>query len=209
MAKQHTVKQGEHISRIAHQYGFSDYRTVWNYAENASLKKKRKNPNVLYPGDKVYIPDKELKTEACNTGQLHRFVVPAQTLKLRLIIKGFDERPIVNTPCVLKVGSKTYSMTTSSTGLIEQRILKTAETASLFIRDLEIPLLIGHLDPVEEFSGQQARLNNLGYNAGTSADPEDLQFKSAVEEFQCDYHLTIDGICGSSTQAKLKEVHSS
>jgi len=36
-----------------------------------------------------------------------------------------------------------------------------------------------------------------------------MAFLSAVEEFQCDNGLTVDGDCGPNTQAKLKEVHGS
>jgi peptidoglycan hydrolase-like protein with peptidoglycan-binding domain len=64
---------------------------------------------------------------------------------------------------------------------------------------------------VEELSGQLWRLNNLGYRAGGGEAPaaNDPDFLSAVEEFQCDYALTVDGVCGPATQAKLKDIHGS
>jgi peptidoglycan hydrolase-like protein with peptidoglycan-binding domain len=34
-----------------------------------------------------------------------------------------------------------------------------------------------------------------------------MAFRSAVEEFQCDHGLTVDGDCGAQTQAKLLSVH--
>jgi N-acetylmuramoyl-L-alanine amidase len=68
-------------------------------------------------------------------------------------------------------------------------------------------LHIGELDPVDTFSGQQARLNNLGYFPGSSDQDDDPQFLSAAEEFQCDHGLTVDGKIGPKTQAKLKQVH--
>ena len=49
MATLHTVVQGEHLSRIAKQYGFTDYRVIWEHRRNAALRGKR-NPNVLFPG---------------------------------------------------------------------------------------------------------------------------------------------------------------
>jgi peptidoglycan hydrolase-like protein with peptidoglycan-binding domain len=69
---------------------------------------------------------------------------------------------------------------------------------------------------VDEVSGQIGRLNNLGYDAGELdspvASPEQERhrsehFRSAVEEFQCDHGLLVDGICGARTQAKLEEIH--
>ena len=69
---------------------------------------------------------------------------------------------------------------------------------------------IGHLDPVSEPSGQAARLKNLGYLfSSPEADPdyEQKALGHAIEEFQCDHRLSVDGICGPNTQAKLKEVY--
>ena len=47
MAAYHTVVQGEHLSGIAKNYGFSSYKTIWDHAQNAELKKERQNPNLL------------------------------------------------------------------------------------------------------------------------------------------------------------------
>ena len=70
-----------------------------------------------------------------------------------------------------------------------------------------MPTRIGHLDPVEEPSGQMARLTNLGYYLGPEGEIDAHQLRSAIEEFQCDHSLPVDGKCGSQTQAKLKQVH--
>lgn len=53
-------------------------------------------------------------------------------------------------------------------------------------------------------SGQSGRLTNLGYFSGDVNQPEPADFKSAVEEFQCDHGLAVDGICGPITQASLR-----
>jgi len=73
--------------------------------------------------------------------------------------------------------------------------------------DVDATLRVGHLDPVEETSGQIARLRNLGYYRGP-ADGSDLKLmRAAIEEFQCEHGLTVDGVCGPQTQSKLREVH--
>ena len=211
----YTVKQGDHLSRIASKHGFSDYRTIWDHPKNAQLKNKRKNPNVLYPGDSLYIPDKELKEESGATGQRHRFKAQGKPLMLHIVFKDFDDKPVANTECELHLDGKLYPLTTDADGMIEQKISATAENGMLIFKDPgapfdQIPVKIGHLDPAEEVSGWKARLNNLGYDAGPPDGKETEQLRSAIEEFQCDYFKDVsqvDGKCGPNTTAKLKKVY--
>ena len=57
----HVVEQGECLSSLTQLYGFSDYRQIYYHPNNSELRRKRPNPNVLYPGDEVFIAAKELK----------------------------------------------------------------------------------------------------------------------------------------------------
>lgn len=54
----HTVKSGEYLSLIARNYGIPDWQTIYNHPQNADFKRKRPNPNLIYPGDLLFIPDK-------------------------------------------------------------------------------------------------------------------------------------------------------
>lgn len=209
----HIVKQGDYLSKIAKQYGFADYKAIWNHPKNAEFKKKRKNPNILYPGDELFVPDREEKELSCSTGKRHRFEVKRSPLKLRLVLKDFGYKPFANTKCVLYVDGQKFELTSDADGLIEHAIPSTAEQARLQVDDpnspidLDVPIQIGHLDPLDTVPGQKSRLNNLGYYAGPLDKEDEALFKSAVEEFQCDQKLAVDGKCGPKTQAKLHEVH--
>jgi hypothetical protein len=214
MSTQHTVGQGEHLVSIATHYGFADFKTIWDDPQNADLKAKRGNPNVLCQGDVLFIPDRQGKVCTGSTEQYHKFVAKRSPLKLRLIIKDIDGRPIANAPYTLDISGQTSEGTTDGKGLIVQRIPVNAAKGMVLIKQesfpegIEIAISIGSLDPVEEISGIQARLNNLGYRAGDKAAGANSQeLRSAIEEFQCDQGLTVDGKCGPVTQAKLKEVY--
>ncbi|HEV3331703.1 MAG TPA: peptidoglycan-binding protein [Bryobacteraceae bacterium] len=213
MAGTYTVKQGDHLSKIAKEFGFSDYHTIWDHPNNAALKQQRSNPSVLYPGDSLFIPDRQQRLESRNTDKLHQFQAKKPALKLRLALEDAYEKPIANAPCILAIGSDSRNVTTDGSGKIEQDIPPDVHDAILVVQDEQTPLnntqieiKIGDLDPVEEISGQIARLDNLGYFAGDVNQPDQKAFESAVEEFQCDQGLTVDGICGPVTQAKLKQV---
>ena len=212
---EYAVKQGDYLSKIAGNFGFSDYRTIWDHPANAELKKKRENPNILHPGDSLFIPEKELKTESGATEQMHSFKRHGHQLKLRLRLLDFDNKPLANTDCTLHVEGKVHELTTDSDGRIEEKIPTTAQDAVLIFKDPLVPfdqsmcIKIGHLDPVEEVSGQKARLGNLGYFYSRGDDWDEERFNYAIQEFQCDHDLTVDGICGPETCLKLKQVHGS
>jgi len=215
MAGYHTVAQGEHVAGIAWSYGFSDYKTIWNHPDNAELKSKRQNPNVLFPGDRLFIPDLEHREEPRPTDQQHRFVLSRPVLKLRITLEDQYEKPIAGAPCLLTVDGDSKQLTSDGRGKLELEIPPSAKQSFLLIQDAKqtphadvlIPVKIGHLDPVEEVSGQQARLNSLGYYPFEVDGKTGPDFQSAVEEFQCEQGLKVDGICGPQTRAKLKQVY--
>ncbi len=68
----HPVEAGECLHAIAVRYGFF-WETLWNLPENAELKKLRKGPESLEPGDVVHIPDLREKVSKCPTNNSYRF----------------------------------------------------------------------------------------------------------------------------------------
>ncbi|MEW5977116.1 MAG: peptidoglycan-binding protein [Acidobacteriota bacterium] len=214
MSLLHTVTQGEHLSGIAAKYGFSNFLTVWDHPSNAELRKNRQNPNVLFPGDVVFIPTKESKEISGSTEKRHRFGLVRKKITLRLLLEDTYHKPIANTKCELAFDQMVHHLTTDAKGRIELEIPPSVRNAELSLRDATSPLnqkalklRIGDLDPVDNKSGQVARLVNLGYYSGPFDPVDERLFLIAVEEFQCEHKLPVDGKCGPVTQAKLKEVH--
>jgi N-acetylmuramoyl-L-alanine amidase len=209
----YTIQQGDHLSSIAHDNGFSSPDTLWNHPDNAALKAKRKDPNILLPGDDLFIPDHTQKSLPGATAQRHKFRVHRPKLQLRIILEDLDETPLGDLAVSLEISGDTQSLTTGGDGLLHQPLEPTDKLGTLYFKDptsnydREVPIKIGHLDPLDTPSGQLARLNNLGYFLGDPCDPEPDDLQSAIEEFQCNHHLTVDGKCGPNTQAKLKQVH--
>jgi len=207
--KTHPVQQGETLYKIAKRYGFSDWRTIYNHADNAEFRKKRPNPNIIYPGDKIGIPEKETKEDSGATEQRHRFRSKGDRQWLLIVLKDARNQPMANTSYMLNIGGKIINDKTDGEGLLEQEIPPNADQAVLAIEGQEFLLKIGYLDPVDTLTGWRARLNNLGYKAGKVDGEENEELQSAIEEFQCDHGLKVDGIVGPKTQAKLEEIHGS
>jgi len=50
------VKPGDSLGAIAKRVGVASWRELYNHPRNAEFKRKRPNPNVIHPGDKLYVP---------------------------------------------------------------------------------------------------------------------------------------------------------
>lgn len=210
----HTVAQGECLSSIAKQYGFHDYRTIYEHGNNADFRQLRKNPNVIKPGDQLFIPDKDQKIVERPTGASHRFQVQKRKTMLRIIVKD-EDTPLRNQPYTLEVEDQKFEGTTDGDGLLKQEIppdavegvLRMQHSVNGGTHSLEWQLRLGHLDPVDEISGAQARLNNLGFFCGAVDGVSGPRTEGALRSFQKKHGLAETGQLDDATQALLRDSH--
>src|ERR1700752_2278889 len=164
------VQPGDCLSSIAFEHGFR-WQTLWNLPENGELKRVRKSPHILLPGDRVFIPDIRTKDQSGSTDQNHPFVVKGVPELLQIAITDDEDQPQTNWPYTLVIDDgKEIKGITDGSGMIKHAILPNARRAFLRVGEgvnlRAYDLQIGHLDPVDETSGLQARLLDLGYYYG-------------------------------------------
>lgn len=208
---EHVVQLGECISSIAKASGHF-WETIWNHAGNAELNAARRDPHVLFPGDRVTVPPLTPKYEPGQTETRHRFRRRGEPGVLRLVVKDADE-PLANRPYVLKFDDHEVSGVTDSLGQIDQPLRPDARRATLIVGEGEeadeFELNLGHIHPIESISGVQARLDNLGYDVGGVTGIMSEKTSAAIERF-CGEHA-IDPPprpqIGAAVRAKLMEVH--
>lgn len=203
----HIVGQGECLASIAAAYGLS-WKTVWNHAQNRQLKAARRDPNVLMPGDRVYIPEKRAREQPAATDKRHRFVRKGVPSVLRLrILDG--QQPRAHEDYVLEIDGRLYQGKTDADGKIEHPIPPGAVLGTLILGEEgeRYPLALGHIDPIEETTGVKARLNNLGYACGSVDDAWDEHARAALRRFQKDNNLAETGACDQATRSKIQEAY--
>jgi hypothetical protein len=204
------VRQGDCLSSIAFEHGFF-WETLWNHANNADLKQKRKDPNVLFPGDEVYIPDKKEKEVACASEQRHRFKRKGVPEILRIRFLDAEGQPRDGLPYVLDIDGMVLKGTTKDDGTIEEHIPPDARKAVITLGtgdEEEVrEFNLGHLDPVTEITGVQGRLNNLGYHCGDEYGVLGEKTRRAISEFQADHGLKATGELDDQTRKTLDKEH--
>lgn len=211
MAGQHVVAQGECLVKIAARYGFQDFRTLYNDGGNAEFRRKRANPSILYPGDVLAIPEKEVKEVLAATGRLHRFVLPTPHKILRVALRDAHGKPIANEP-VTVAASRRQERRTDGDGRFEVEMPIAEATATLEVRGQTLPLDLCYLNPVdatpdEGASGVQHRLRNLGYYHGPLTGEYDRPTRLALWLFQFDQEMPTDGRPAPETLRRLVKEH--
>jgi N-acetylmuramoyl-L-alanine amidase len=176
---------------IAKAYGYRNWRTIYDHPQNSEFRRKRPNPDVLRPGDQIYIPDRTPRTESCASDKQHTFQVGLHHPNLQIRLEDSSGDPASNVPYRLVLWSgRIIEGQTDSGGVLRESISVDERGGQLTVPQIgmDTALKIGHLDPIIEpdgreaiISGAQARLNNLGYDCGD-----------------------VDGVCGTRTKAALK-----
>lgn len=200
MPNEHTVKQGDCISSIADKYGFLP-DTIWNDSANAVLKQERRDPNVLFPGDVVVIPDRHLKEESGATEQCHRFRKKGAPAKLKVRLTINDE-PRANVPYKLMIDGNWIDGTTDGDGFIDESLAPGSKKGTLVVGEGDsqnvFEFSLGTVDPLETEEGVKSRLRDLGYNV-------DDDFPGELRAFQTKEGLESTGEVDEATRSKLKD----
>ena len=217
MTVEHRVRQGECLASIAARHGLASADVLLDHPDNADLKRRRKHPGVLMPGDVVKVPERETKELSCGTGSEHVF--RAKLPKRKLVVRvgdggdGFLEGKRYE---VRVGGALLHEGTIPGGGKIEHELEAHVTSALLLVfmhdddqaAELVYPLEVGHLDPHDALSGVRARLANLGFGPLSRHDGElDDDAREALRAFQRKHSLDETGEADDATRAKLDELH--
>jgi LysM repeat protein len=227
----YVVRQGDYLEKIAKDNGFSDYRAIYEHPQNADFRKLRPDPNLLYPGDKLFIPEKKPRVHQGATRQVHTFKVTVPRLKLHLCLHDDYGDPINIARYELDLSSKVlnryatgeadppsdrFDASNLGKGLVIEELSNAPTQATLRLwfedpyskkPDVVRTLQLGHLDPITTISGIQARLNNLGFNCGPADGKSGPRTRAAIKLFQSEHGIDADGEPNGATQSKLSEVY--
>lgn len=210
-AQAHVIRQGEYLAKLALTHGF-DPDEAWNHPKNAELKDKRKNPNVLYPGDVIFIPKgprvgKVLEKGTTNQYDVH---VPRTTVRLK-----FEDHRLFDANYEVRGLGAAISGRTDGAGATSLDVPVHVREVQLEFPEKHVScnVRIGNLDPIDEPSGYRQRLEHLGYRkravVGETEEQVRLADERAVREVQREHGLEPTGVLDDATKHALERAHGS
>lgn len=206
----HRVAQGECAGSIAARLGV-DWREIWDHPNNAALRERARDPGALHPGDALFVPEPAPRWETRATGAWHRFKLTPARAEVRLRFVERDQ-PVAGAKYRFDVKGTEEpvreGMTDGDGRLVEAIACDATEAVVEFPeRRLVYRLKLGHLDPVSEVTGAQARLGQLGYHDGPVSGELDDATALALWGFQLREGLSPTGELDAATQAALRRVY--
>jgi hypothetical protein len=208
----HDIEQGETLYGLAMQYGLEGWRQIYEDSKNKDFRQKRSDPGIVHPGDRVFIPNRTLKQHPSAVDGKHTFTVKNRKAYIRLLICDGEGKPLANKDYELQAEDATISGCLPYNGLLEAEAPQDACEGKLTVMLEEgisktWTLQIGSMDPIEEISGIQARLGNLGFYEGSPDGAMNDQTRSAIWAFQARQGLAPTGEPNADFCAELKRFY--
>jgi Putative peptidoglycan binding domain len=213
----YVVRQGDYLKRIADALSF-DAAAVWNHPKNAELKSRR-DPNLLHPGDLLWVPKQASNWRPISGGMMNKYVakIPKTTISL-----GFknENGPLTNEPYVVEgLGAQREGTTDEQGTLVVEVPVHLREFRVSFPRQNAIhPVRVGDMDPIDELSGLRKRLQHLGYYKRSPGESTSLMMsegdieacdQQAIVKFQRAHGLEATGLSDDAVKATLVKEHGS
>jgi len=208
----YVVRQGDYLAKLAFVRGF-DADEVWNDPKNQALRDLRKNPNILHPGDVLYLPAATQQWLPLQKGTTNQYTAKVPRVTVRLGFKN-EEGPMANEPYVVEGLVPRQEGSTDGGGMLTLRVPLHVREVSVVLtkHDVEYPVRIGDMDPIDEASGLRKRLQHLGYRVDDSERSEDEAMEAdgrAIATFQRAQGMVPTGDLDDATKAALVDAHGS
>jgi hypothetical protein len=161
----YVIKQGDYLAKLADQLGF-DADTVWGDQSNAQLQQLRPNPNILFAGDVLYIPNQmgpPPAPQSLTPGTTNSFVTnAAATVSVSIT---FTDPGLASQAYSVPELPQLTGLTTDANGTATLEVPVSQDSFTIAFAAAGVTLLyqMGYLDPITTLSGIFQRLQHLGF----------------------------------------------
>lgn len=208
----YVVRQGDYLARLAYVHGF-DANEVWNHAQNAELREMGRTPELLNPGDILYLPVKPKEGLSFSAGGPNRYQAKVPTVKVSMTFKDAegvlsDEPYEVHGLGTDGSSGQPETRKTDGNGNVELELPVTTREVTIVFpnQNVAYEVRVGDMDPVSEMSGVHKRLQNLGF---ADRDPHGAigDTEGAIRAFQKANELSPTGALDDETTQLLRDQH--
>lgn len=209
----HKVVQGECLISIAQKFGIADWRAIYDAPENEAFREQRKNPNMICPGDDIFIPVLTGSKQPANINKKTTYVLKKAKGFLSIILVDSKSKPLPDIPYEVsfykseqdKKGEPLLILKdekSDADGYVEHPLPKGAKfaviTYSPYLKrpslKQKMGLKLGELDDPSTQLGMRSRLNHFGFYSGDGRMKlqDQKMFESQLAGFKEKFGLSDD-----------------
>lgn len=228
MVRKYVVQQGDTLLSLFSKLGMLDFDVFWDHPDNRTVRERYDETGRLRVGDEVSVPA-EAVTVKLQTGKHHTVVINGPKTELVLLLESPRGLAFANSPYEITIGARKIEGTTDGDGVLRERVPLTRKEAVLRLTpapelrqqaaeacsadespDCASEVYEWRLQLSEQLAldvaGAQARLNNLGFQAGVVDGELGPLTEAALRDFQTQNDITEDEPLGEQTCARLNEL---
>lgn len=207
----YVIQQGDYLAKLAFRLGF-DANAVWNAPENRALRDLRPSSDLLQPGDILQVPPPSPAGPSLTSGTSNEYAAEVPTVDVALLMQDPEGTILKDEPCEIAglaagAGGSPTPETTDGEGVLALKVPVTLREIEVHLPRLNVTLhvLVGDMDPENERSGVQKRLQNMGYGYfDPDVDPDEA-LAGAVRAFQASNGLEPSGQVDDATRKAIRE----
>lgn len=218
----YVVRAGDYLTAIAYARGLRP-GDIWQDSANAGLRQLRGNPEMLAPGDVLYVPVAERKWLPLTVGSTNKFVANPPKVEVHVILNDADGKPYAGKTVHLDPQVTDGDPATTGDGLLKVLVPVTVKVLTATVADdgACFQIRVGNLDPHDVPSGTLSRLRQLGYVGDESRllatdrpyldgiDANDTALSRAVASFQDENGSEVTGEIDDDLCDKIRDQHGS
>ncbi len=206
--KPYVVRQGDYLQKIAFEQGF-DATEVWKHEKNAELRSQGHMPEVLAPGEILFIPDGPRASSPIAVGDQNAFQASVGEIELNLTFRHDDGTPYKEEPYKARHAGREAVGKTTVDGKLNLTVPLTCRYVDFAFDRVGVLFRaeIGHLDPVTTTHGVRQREDNLGLSGSRLAWLMDKAPDSAVSRLISALRDQVADGLPADTEQNLKEAH--
>ena len=206
--KPYVIQQGDYLAKLAFKLGF-DAAPVWSSTANEALRTLRKSPDVLLPGDILQIPASSAATTSLSPNTSNAYVAQVPLVNVLLVLGDRDGNRFTDEPCEVMglsgAGAPEAPTSTDGSGTLMLRVPVTLREVEVHLprKNVTMRVMVGDMDPEDERSGIQKRLQNLGFGYFFPGEDPDRQLEAALRAFQSSHGLEPTGAIDDATREAI------
>jgi hypothetical protein len=214
----YVVRPGDYLTAIAHARGAKSDE-IWQHPANARLRGLRKSPELLAPGDVIYLPIVAPKWLPVAIGEKNTFVAHVPRVDVHVVLKNSNGQPLAGKSVTTSPPLGPSPLTTDGSGALTMSVPCDVKLVRATLTDpnLTFDIRIGYLDPHDVTTGAVSRLRQLGYVADESPllarprsyleglHPTDVPLRQGVAAYQASKQTTATGDLDAQVMQQLHD----